>query len=243
MNPATVLGILLFSALVFAQLRTRDTSVLLAALLVSLWAYAYYTSRSAAAPPGSGSGSGSGPSLTQTSPGVPSGIPEVPDSFAGKYLPLAPIDAQFLPKKQSRYLRYNPHLIALLNDLAFTKMYNAAGYAHLILLLDRFQKTYIYLLIQRYRIQDGVPIFYDLYESALESLYSMPVNVPVSFRHTYGLDPHERIHANIALFKGIFKTMVEILRNFAELELKLPYFPEWLPAAAPIGNERKNVLP
>lgn len=230
----TPILIFLFSAVVFAQLKSRDTSVLLAGLLVSLWLYAYYFHPSPA------SAIVSAP--TPTDPAALASTPTVPTTFAGKSLPLAPIDAQFLPKKNTLYLKYNPHLVALLKDLAFTKMYNAAGYSHLVLLLDRFQKTYIYLLIQRYRIADGVPIFYDLYESALEALYAMPVHVPVSLRHTYGLNPHERIQAQITQFKGIFKTMVDILRNFAELELKVPYFPEWLPAAAP-GSDRKNVLP
>jgi hypothetical protein len=98
-------------------------------------------------------------------------------------------------------------------------------------------------LIQRYRIQEGVPVFYDLYESALEGIYSMAVHVPLELKHTYGLNPHERIHAQIANFQGIFKTMVEILRNFAELELKLPYFPEWIPSSANLYDDRKNVLP
>lgn len=222
----------LFFAVVFYQLRQRDTVVLLAGLLITLWGYMAYTEWARRTEQAAAEDTASAERLT-----------EIPPEFAKKALPLAPIDAQFLPKKNTRYIRTNPHLVALLKDLQFTKAFNTAGYYHLVLLLDRFQKAYIYLLIQRTRIQDGVPIFYDLYESALESIYSMAVHVPVKLRHTYGLTPHERIQAQIANFQGIFKTMVEVLRNFAELELKLPYFPEWLPSSASLYRERKNVLP
>lgn len=229
---AYLLGMLLFFAIVFYQLKQRDTAVLVAGVLITLWGYLAYQEWNRRVQQAAEEDTASVQKLTT-----------VPDAYGGKSLPLAPIDAQFLPKKNTRYIRYNPHLVALLKDLQFTKRFNEAGYYHLVLLLDRFQKTYVYLLIQRHRIQDGVPMFYDLYESALESIYSMAVHVPVKLRHTYGLTPHERIQAQIANFQGIFKTMVEILRNFAELELKVPYFPEWLPSSANLYRERKNVLP
>lgn len=232
-KPTTqALILVLFFAVVFYQLKQRDTAVLMAGVLITLWGYFTYNEWRSRAQLAAKEDTTSAVRLT-----------EIPSEFSQKALPLTPIDAQFLPKKNTRYIRTNPHLIGLLKDLQFTKAFNKAGYYHLVLLLDRFQKTYIYILIQRHRVQEGVPIFYDLYEAVLESIYSMAVHVPVKLRHTYGLVPHERIQAQIANFQGIFKTMVEVLRNFAELELKVPYFPEWLPSSANLYHERKNVLP
>lgn len=230
--PSAALGLFLLAAVVFYQLKSRETAVLLAIGLVSLWGYYVYQEWQKREGERASRDESSIEALTQ-----------IPPEYGQKALPLTPIDAQFLPKKNTRYLRHNPQLLSILKDLTFTKMFDKARYYHLVLLLDRFQKTYMYLLVQRYRMQEGVPIFYDLYEAILEQIYSMAVNVPVELKHTYGLTPHERIHAQIDHFKGLFGTMVAILRNYAELELKLPYFPEWLPASAHSYAERKNVLP
>ena len=224
--------ILVFVAVVFYQLKSRDTPVLLATIVVSLWAYYAYQEWQKRERVREETDQASMTQLTK-----------IPESFRGTSLPLTPVDAQFLPKKNTRYLTYNPHLVAILKDLTFTKMFDKARYYHLVLLMDRYQKTYIYLLIRRYRIQEGVPIFYDLYESILEQIYSMAVNVPVELKHTYGLNTHERIHLQIDAFKGLFKTMVTILQNYAELELKLPHFPEWLPSSANGYAGRTHVLP
>lgn len=224
--------VLVFVAVVFYQLKSRETPVLLAIVIVSLWGFYVYQEWQKREQVRQETDKASFANLTH-----------IPEDYRDKALPLVPVDAQFLPKKNTRYLVYNPHLVAILKDLAFTKMFDKARYYHLVLLMDRFQKTYIYLLIQRYRIHEGVPIFYDLYESILEQIYSMAVNVPLELKHTYGLNTHERIQYQIGGFKGLFKTMTTILQNYAELELKEPYFPEWIPSAANGYNERKNVLP
>jgi len=224
--------ILVFIAILFYQLKSRDTPVLLAMIIVTIWGYYVYQEWQKRDEIQRATDKTTFEKLT-----------EIPTEYGNKALPLVPVDAHFLPKQNTRYLKYNSHLVEILKDLAFTKMFDKARYYHLVLLMDRYQKTYIYLLIQRYRIQEGVPIFYDLYESILEQIYSMAVNVPLELKHTYGLNTHERIQAQIQGFKGLFKTMVTILRNYAELELKLPYFPEWIPASANGYTERKNVLP
>lgn len=230
MLPNFILGFLILVAIVFYQLRHSETVVLLSILIVSIWGYYAWISWKDYQQ-----------SSQETSNKEIEKITDIPKEFEHKSLPTTIVDLQFLPKQSTKYLKRNPLLIDILRDIRFIKMYDKARYYQLVLAMDRYQKTYIYMLIKRYRIQDAIQGFYDLHDLILEYMYSFIVITPVKLRHTYGLNPHERIHFQIEQFLKLSKTMVDILRNFASLELNLPYFPEYVPRT--YENNRKNVLP
>lgn len=230
MLPNFIFGILILFAIVFYQLRHSDTVILLSIIILSLWGYYglmrwnQYTEKQ----------------IQEKSDEIEK-VTHIPEELANKSLPNQIVDLQFLPKKNTRYLKRNPLLLEILKDLRFVMMFDKARYYHMVLAMDRYQKAYIYMLIGRYRIQDAMQQFYDLQDIILEYMYSFIVATPVKLRHTYGVLPHERIHTQIDEFLKLAKTMTEVLRNFATLELKLPYFPEYVPKS--YENNRKNVLP
>jgi len=151
------------------------------------------------------------------------------------------VDLQHIPKLGFRYLKQNQTLLGILHDLRFTRMYDKARFQNLIFQMDRLQKSYMYMLSRRSRIQEAMPLFHDLNNSIRETLYSFYVVVPLRLRHTYGLRPHEVLKTNIQLFTGVTRRMIDILRNFSIHELNLPYFPEDVPSGIEKGKE--NVLP
>jgi hypothetical protein len=230
MLPHFVLGLLVLTALIFYQLRHTDTVVLLAIVIISIWGYY-----------GWNIWKNQHDISSQQSTEELEKILHIPKELEQKNLQTNIVDLQFLPKQSTKYLKRNPLLIDILKDIRFIKMFDKARYYQLVLTMDRYQKTYIYMLIRRYRIQDTMQTFYDLQDLILEHMYSFIVISPVKLRHTYGLTPHERIHIQIEQFMKVSKTMVDVLRNFASLELKLPYFPEHVPKT--YENDRKNVLP
>jgi hypothetical protein len=240
--PPTILLWALGGSLVFYQLKTLDISVLMATMLISLWGVYVYNSGAL-----NSMFRQTGAEDAATGARAAATSDSLPEVYHDKALPLTPVEAQQVPRKGLKYLSKNPHLLAILDDLRFTQMFDKGRFQHLRLLMNQYQKTYMYLLGRRYRIRVGVPILYDLQDGILEILYSLAVNVPVKLRHTYGLDPHARIHAQIDAFLGLTRTMTEILQNFSIIELKEPYFPEWMPRSFPIkdsgSTERKNVLP
>ena len=230
MVPTFIFGILLIGAVLFYQLQHSETVTLLAILIVSIWGYYLWMEWKQTQEKSK---------KEQTS--EIEKITNIPKYYANTSLPNQIVDLQFLPKENTKYLKRNPLLIDILKDIRFITLFDKARYYHLVLAMDRFQKTYIYMLIRRYRIQDAMPLFYDLQELILEYMYSFIVITPVKLKHTYGLYPHERIHLQIEQFQKVSKTMVDVLHNFGTIELKLPHFPEHVPKT--YQNNRKNVLP
>lgn len=228
--PNFIFGILILFAVLFYQLRQSDTAILLSILLISLWGYVTYIHWKKSEDLKENENSETLQKITS-----------IPTDIGKTSLPSNIIDLQFLPKQNTKYVQKNPLLVDILRDIRFVRMFDKARYYQLVLAMDRFQKAYIYMLVRRYRIQDAMQGFYDLQDHILELLYSFIVVTPVKLRHTYGLEPHKRIHLQIEQFLKISKTMVDVLRNFSELELKLPYFPEHIPKT--YESERKNVLP
>lgn len=231
MVPKYIYGILLFGAILFYQLRHQDIVILLALLIISLWGYVGYQHWK------------QNQDILKTSKESDiEKITTIPtQAYQNKSLPNNVVDLQFLPKKNTRYLQKNPHFIQILSDLRFLQLYDKYRYYDLVFAMDRYQKTYMYMLTRRYRIQDAIQSFYDLYDRILEIMYSYTVSTPVRMRHTYGINPYERIHINIDTFMGIGRTMTDILRNYSEIELNLPHFPEHIPKT--YESDRKNVLP
>jgi len=116
---------------------------------------------------------------------------------------------------QLRFLPKNPALAAIARDLRFVRSFDKARYADLLLYMEKFQKTYMYILGDRYYLESYVGTLLDLRDSVAETLYSLVFAVPASFRHTYGLAPYPVIQRNIEEFQALSRKMIKIVENFA----------------------------
>jgi len=147
------------------------------------------------------------------------------------------------PKKGLKFILKNQILVEILNDLLFVRLFDKARYADLIVLMDKYQKTYIYILNQRYNCYTYTPIFLDTGNAILEHMYSFVFIIPQKFNHIYGLDPIEVIDKNILRFTILRRKMTDIIESFSKKDLKIPYFPEANPQANdnPFYDKTKNL--
>ena len=135
--------------------------------------------------------------------------------------PTFPVSAY--PKKGYKYLAQNPPLIALVHSLRFVRMFDRPRFQEVILTLDHYQRTYIYILGQRLTPSAGVPLLQDLRSRVLTLMYSLYFVVPPRLKHVYGLNPHARLGESIAAFTAISLKMSKVVRDFVRLDLNLPW--------------------
>jgi hypothetical protein len=146
----------------------------------------------------------------------------------------------YVPKfAKLRFLPENAELVEVARDLRFVRIFDKPRYADLLLMLDRFQKVYMYILGERYPCRSYVPTLMDLRDSVAEILYGLVFAVPEAFRHTYGFEPGPVIEGNTERFMRVSQRMVETVKGFcAEKE---PYFPMYAPR--PYEKSREDRLP
>ena len=134
--------------------------------------------------------------------------------------------------KGFKYLAKNPILVEIAKDLEVMRIFNRGAYADLILLLDNFNKTYTYILSDRYDAEAYLPIFADVGDEILEQLYQLILVLPLKFKHVYGVNSGELIQNNIERFILLRRKMTRVLESYAKKELGLKVVPASLPKAA-----------
>ena len=124
------------------------------------------------------------------------------------------------PLKGYKYLAENSLLVELVHSLRVARMFDRPRFQELILTLNHFQKTYIYILGGRLSPAAGVPIFHDLRNRVLSLMYSFYFVVPQRMKHVYGFNAHTRIRVCIESFAALSLKMNATMRDFVRLELK-----------------------
>jgi len=149
------------------------------------------------------------------------------------------------PKKGLVYLKENNVLTGIIKDIGFLKTFDLQKYQELLVYMNQYQKTYMYILAERYPCQSYVPTFLDTRENILELLYQCYLVVPAQFKHIYGFDPYKVLEKNIQTFHKLSRTMIEVLENFCRMDLKEHYFPMSQPAPLDLARqkEKQNILP
>lgn len=141
------------------------------------------------------------------------------------------------PKKGLTYLQKNQIMVDIALDLALLKMFDRAKYGDMLVLMNQLQKTYIYILSERYYFESYFPTFMDIGDQILELMYGIYFVMPSSaLRHVYNVIPYEIIEKNITRFTNLRRKMTEILESFGKKQLKVKYIPETIPKAGG-GNE------
>lgn len=130
------------------------------------------------------------------------------------------------PNKKLKFFLKNSDLIQIAKDIMILRMFDKARYSDLLNLMNSYQKTYMYILGERYEPVSYVPIFIDLGNAILENMYSIYFVVPVVLKHVYGVYPNEIIERNIEKFTKIHADNIEVLKSFTKKQVAYPYFPE-----------------
>ena len=134
--------------------------------------------------------------------------------------------------KGFKYLAKNTILVEIVKDLEVMRIFNRGAYADLMLLMDNFNKTYTYILSDRYGAELYLPIFADLGDEILEQLYQLILVLPLKFKHVYGVDSGELIRTNIDRFILLRRKMTQVLESYAKKELGVKVVPLTLPKAS-----------
>lgn len=198
-----IMGLLLLGAVVFYQLSHADTVTVLSLVVMAILAAAsavYLSHRTEQE-------GRKGASVVQQQEASIEGRREAN---------VDPYQAARFPRQgRFKHLPRNPRLSAMAHDLLFVRKFDPARFGDLLLLLDKLQKHYVYILGGRYPPAVYLATFLDMRDAVLENLYSMYVVVPMTLKHTFGLMPHEVLRRNIALFTSLSRRMVHTLESYA----------------------------
>ena len=147
--------------------------------------------------------------------------------------------------KSFKYLAKNEILVEIAKDLEVMRIFNRGAYADLILLMDNFNKTYTYILSDRYNAEAYLSVFADLGDEILEQLYQLILVLPLKFKHIYGVNSEELMKINIDRFILLRRKMSQVLESYAKKELGVKVVPLSLPKASdsPFIQSNYNKLP
>ncbi len=128
--------------------------------------------------------------------------------------------------KDLKYLKKNKKLVEILYNIRFIRKFNKSCFSNILLKADKLNKIYIFILNDRYNINDYIPIFMELRNDILEILYSLIMIIPEKLKFTYNLDPIKEIEITIDEFRDYSREMLDILEKYGKINKKLYYIPD-----------------
>jgi hypothetical protein len=114
-----------------------------------------------------------------------------------------------------KYLNNNKNFIELLLKIRFIKIYDDAKYTKIILLLENFMKIYIFMLANRYDINDYFSTFLQLRQSIIKELYSIYIVIPMKLKNIYNVNSFDTIKEVIENFIKNSRKMILVIENYA----------------------------
>jgi hypothetical protein len=117
------------------------------------------------------------------------------------------------PKGITHLVR-NEVLTKIAKDLYFTRVFDKGRYQDIVMLLEKFQRTYMYILGGRYEPVSYIPAMVDVSDLVLEHIYSLYIVVPKQTKHMYGLDTHETLSQCIEQFTSLRRKMLDVVNKY-----------------------------
>ncbi len=114
-----------------------------------------------------------------------------------------------------KYLTNDKILIELILKIRFIKIFDNAKYTKILLLFENFMKIYIFMLADRYDINNYFSTFLQLRQSIIKELYAIYVVIPMKLQHIYNVNSFETIKENINNFIKHSRKMILIIENYA----------------------------
>lgn len=139
------------------------------------------------------------------------------------------IDENYVINKfpiELKYLNNDSFFIELILNIRFIKIYDDAKYTKIIMLLEHFMKIYIFMLADRYDINDYFSTFLQLRQSIIKELYGIYVIIPMKLRFIYNVNSFETIKKTIESFMKHSRKMILIIENYAFRHKGLYYLPD-----------------
>ena len=140
-----------------------------------------------------------------------------------------------------KFLIQNSNLINIIKNIKFVNKYDKNKYNNLLVNMDNLMKIYIYILSDRYQINEYIPIFDDIHNTILEIFYSFIFVVPDKIKHIYGFDPYTEIEKSTNDYIKYSKKMKKILEKFSIIEKKIYHINTNY--ISPYENNKEHYLP
>lgn len=139
------------------------------------------------------------------------------------------------------YLEKEKELVNILENIKFIKKYDKARYNEILIIGDKFNKTYIFMMSDRWDIPFFLPILKDLRKEILEKLYSIYLIIPKKSKKLFGFEPYKELEKTINDVDKYSIEKIEIVKKYAyEFQNKKHLIETRIDAS----NEReKNLLP
>jgi len=114
-----------------------------------------------------------------------------------------------------KYLRYDNFLIELILNIRFLKVFDNAKYTNIIGSIEKLMKIYIFMLGDRYDINNYFTTFISLRNSIIKELYTIYIIVPDKFIYIYNINPFREIKKTIYDFMTYTRKMIITIENYA----------------------------
>jgi hypothetical protein len=197
-------------ALIFYLISYLDTSKLLSIIIIIIIIiafsfYYYYSSEN----------------ITKTSEKIVESIKLPVDAFENdkkdKKDNIIQSESYYIKKYDNKFkfLIQSTELVSIVKNVKFIKKFDKSKYNNLIVNIDNLMKIYIYILADRYMINEYLPIFEDIHNTILEIFYSLIFVVPDKIKHMYGFDPYTEIEKSTKDYIEYSKNMKIILEKYS----------------------------
>lgn len=113
------------------------------------------------------------------------------------------------------YLNNDKYMIDLLFNIRFIKIFDAHKFSNIIVLFEKLMKLYIFMLGDRYDINDYFSTFMNIRTAIIKEMYSSYLITPIKLKYIYKVNPYNEIKKTIEDFKKYTRSMVIILEKYA----------------------------
>ena len=113
------------------------------------------------------------------------------------------------------YLNNDKQMIDLLFNIRFIKVFDSHKFSNLIVLFEQLMKLYIFMLGDRYDMNDYFSTFMNTRTAIIKELYSSYLITPIKLKYIYKLNPYDEIKKTIEDFKKHTRAMIIVLEKYA----------------------------
>jgi len=113
------------------------------------------------------------------------------------------------------YLNNDKYMINLLFNIRFIKIFDSHKFSNIIVLFERLLKLYIFMLGDRYDMNDYFSTFMNTRTEIIKELYSAYLITPMRLKYIYNINPYDEIKKTIEDFKKHTRSMIIILEKYA----------------------------
>ena len=125
--------------------------------------------------------------------------------------------------KNIRYLMNDQVLLDIILNIKFTMKYDYEKYTNIINYIDHFYKIYMYILSNRYDINEYFSTFLSLRDSIIKEMYSIYIILPMKMINYYGFNSFNELKKSLNDFIKYSRKLIIILERYAKQEKNIYY--------------------